>query len=98
VRQPHANAPSREGSVLSFEDAIAYALEEPPAWIRPHREAGRERGTTLIQRPSHPTLGAVVRIRLSVDRVDHVPAISVNGADRASPREISHAAAVKRDL
>jgi hypothetical protein len=31
MRQPHANAPSREGSVLSFEDAIAYALEEPPA-------------------------------------------------------------------
>ena len=25
------NAAAREGSALSFEDAIAYALEEPPA-------------------------------------------------------------------
>jgi hypothetical protein len=33
------NAAAREGSVLSFEDAIAYALEEPRAWIRAHREA-----------------------------------------------------------
>jgi predicted ATPase/DNA-binding SARP family transcriptional activator len=33
------NAAARAGSVLSFEDAIAYALEEPSAWIRPHREA-----------------------------------------------------------
>jgi len=32
------NAAVREGSVLSFEDAIAYALEEPCAWIRAHRE------------------------------------------------------------
>jgi predicted ATPase/class 3 adenylate cyclase len=33
------NAAAREGSVLSFEDAIAYALEEPRARIRAHREA-----------------------------------------------------------
>jgi hypothetical protein len=33
------NAAAREGGVLSFEDAIAYALEEPRAWIRAHREA-----------------------------------------------------------
>jgi hypothetical protein len=33
------NAAAREGSLLSFEDAIAYALEEPRARIRAHREA-----------------------------------------------------------
>jgi predicted ATPase/DNA-binding SARP family transcriptional activator len=33
------NAAAREGSVLSFEDVIACALEEPRAWIRAHREA-----------------------------------------------------------
>jgi hypothetical protein len=33
------NAAAREGSVLSFEDAIAYALQEPRVWIRAHREA-----------------------------------------------------------
>jgi hypothetical protein len=33
------SAGTREGSVLTFEDAIAYALEEPRAWIRVHREA-----------------------------------------------------------
>jgi predicted ATPase/class 3 adenylate cyclase len=33
------NAAAREGSTLSFEDAIAYALEEPRARIRAHREA-----------------------------------------------------------
>jgi predicted ATPase/class 3 adenylate cyclase len=33
------NAAAREGSALSFEDAIAYALEEPRAWIRAHRQA-----------------------------------------------------------
>jgi predicted ATPase/DNA-binding SARP family transcriptional activator len=32
------DAAVREGSVLSFEDAIAYALEEPRVWIRAHRE------------------------------------------------------------
>ena len=31
--------PSREGSTLSFEDAIAYALEAPPAQIRTRRQA-----------------------------------------------------------
>jgi hypothetical protein len=35
------NADAREGSRLSFEDAIAYALEEPHASIRAHRELGR---------------------------------------------------------
>jgi predicted ATPase/class 3 adenylate cyclase len=35
------NAAAREGSVLSFEGAIAYALEEPPARIRAHREAAK---------------------------------------------------------
>jgi predicted ATPase/class 3 adenylate cyclase len=33
------NAAAREGSMLSFEDAIAYALEEPRARIRRHRQA-----------------------------------------------------------
>jgi predicted ATPase/class 3 adenylate cyclase len=33
------NAAAREGSALSFQDAIAYALEEPPARIRAHPEA-----------------------------------------------------------
>jgi predicted ATPase/class 3 adenylate cyclase len=33
------NAAAREGSALSFEDAIAYALEEPRARVRAHREA-----------------------------------------------------------
>jgi predicted ATPase/class 3 adenylate cyclase len=33
------NAAAREGSMLSFEDAIAYALEEPRARLRAHREA-----------------------------------------------------------
>jgi hypothetical protein len=33
------NAAAREGSTLSFEDAIAYALEQPRARIRAHREA-----------------------------------------------------------
>jgi predicted ATPase/class 3 adenylate cyclase len=33
------NAAAGEGSLLSFEDAIAYALEQPRAWIRTHREA-----------------------------------------------------------
>jgi predicted ATPase/class 3 adenylate cyclase len=36
------NAGAREGSVLSFDDAIAYALEELPASKRRHPEAGRE--------------------------------------------------------
>jgi predicted ATPase/class 3 adenylate cyclase len=33
------NAAAREGSTLSFEDAIAYALDEPRARIRAHRQA-----------------------------------------------------------
>jgi hypothetical protein len=33
------NTAAREGSTLSFEDAIAYALEEPRAWARPHSDA-----------------------------------------------------------
>jgi hypothetical protein len=33
------DAAAREGSVLSFEDAIAYALDEPRAQIRTHSEA-----------------------------------------------------------
>jgi predicted ATPase/DNA-binding SARP family transcriptional activator len=33
------NAAARDGGSLSFEDAIAYALEEPPTQIRAHREA-----------------------------------------------------------
>jgi len=33
------NAATREGRALSFEDAIAYALDEPRPWIRSHREA-----------------------------------------------------------
>jgi hypothetical protein len=32
-------AAAREGSTLSFEDAMAYALEEPPAQMRAHRPA-----------------------------------------------------------
>ena len=32
------NAAKREGGALSFEDAIAYALEQPRASIRTHRE------------------------------------------------------------
>jgi predicted ATPase/class 3 adenylate cyclase len=35
------NAAAREGSRFGFEDAIAYALEEPHASIRAHRELGR---------------------------------------------------------
>jgi hypothetical protein len=30
------DATAREGAKLGFEDAIAYALEEPPAQVRPH--------------------------------------------------------------
>ena len=41
VRHRAWNAAAREGSTLSFEDAIAYALEEPPAQIRTHRQAVR---------------------------------------------------------
>jgi len=33
------DAAARDGSTLSFEDAIAYALEEPPAQMRAHRQA-----------------------------------------------------------
>ncbi|MGZ6637312.1 MAG: ATP-binding protein, partial [Solirubrobacteraceae bacterium] len=33
------NAAARDGGSLSFEDAIAYALEEPPTQIRAHSEA-----------------------------------------------------------
>jgi hypothetical protein len=33
------NAAAREGSMLNFEDAIAYALEATRAWTRAHREA-----------------------------------------------------------
>jgi hypothetical protein len=32
------DAAAREGSALSFEGAIAYAFEEPRAWIQAHRE------------------------------------------------------------
>jgi predicted ATPase/DNA-binding SARP family transcriptional activator len=33
------DAAARDGSTLSFEDAIAYALDEPPAQMRAHRQA-----------------------------------------------------------
>jgi hypothetical protein len=33
------DAAVRDGSTLTFEDAIVYALEEPRAWISAHREA-----------------------------------------------------------
>ena len=34
------DAAVRDGSTLSFEDAIAYALDEPPTQMRAHRQAG----------------------------------------------------------
>jgi hypothetical protein len=35
------DAAARDGGTLSFEDAITYALEEPPAQMRAHAQAAR---------------------------------------------------------
>jgi hypothetical protein len=51
------NAAAREGSVLSFEDAIAYALEEPPSTPMPGvvpRGQGSASGEVVLPRVSEP--------------------------------------------